>query len=298
MSTDSEPPPASRTIKATEFKAKCLKLMDEVAESGEEIIITKNGKPVAKLTPYREEPSVPTPQIRESMYGKDRGKIRILGDIVSPMPAEWFTDPDDSGEVTLLRLLDTHVLVWFREANPRLGNQAREDIDRAFREGDAAVSVISYWEITMRMQKGRIQLPSYPTAHGFRVLAQGLAGERPSGNSRERGHCYEGRTTDQYARRPLRPPHCRHGAGRPRACHRRRAHFDMARPTTALGRPTVRGRGSRSPLVADQPDPCVRALHPEQRPELVARCLHCFPAPLVAVHQGHGVGYAATISFR
>jgi len=33
MSTDSEPPPSSRTIKASEFKAKCLKLMDEVTES-------------------------------------------------------------------------------------------------------------------------------------------------------------------------------------------------------------------------------------------------------------------------
>ena len=48
MSTDSNPA-AARTIKASEFKAKCLKLMDEVAETGEEIIITKNGKPVAKL---------------------------------------------------------------------------------------------------------------------------------------------------------------------------------------------------------------------------------------------------------
>ena len=44
-----------RTIKASEFKAKCLKLMDEVAETGEEIIITKEGKPMVKLTPCREK---------------------------------------------------------------------------------------------------------------------------------------------------------------------------------------------------------------------------------------------------
>lgn len=43
----------AKTIKASEFKAKCLKLMDEVAESGEEIVITKNGRPVSRLTPYR-----------------------------------------------------------------------------------------------------------------------------------------------------------------------------------------------------------------------------------------------------
>ena len=44
-----------KTVKAAEFKAKCLKLMDEVAETGEPIIITKNGKPVSQLAPYREK---------------------------------------------------------------------------------------------------------------------------------------------------------------------------------------------------------------------------------------------------
>ena len=99
MSTDSEIPTTSRTIKASEFKAKCLKLMDEVAESGEEIIITKNGKPVAKLTAYKpaadEMPSQDRPK---SMFGIDRGKLQILGDIVSPMPPEWFTDLDESSD--------------------------------------------------------------------------------------------------------------------------------------------------------------------------------------------------------
>ena len=79
-----------RTIKASEFKAKCLKLMDEVAETGQEIVITKNGKPVSRLAPYREKP--------ESLFGIDRGKIEVLGDIVSPMPAEWFEDPGNSDE--------------------------------------------------------------------------------------------------------------------------------------------------------------------------------------------------------
>ena len=64
-----------RTIKASEFKAKCLKLMDEVAETGDEIIITKNGKPVSRLVPYREKP--------ESWFGRDRGKLKILDDIIS-----------------------------------------------------------------------------------------------------------------------------------------------------------------------------------------------------------------------
>jgi len=56
MVAGQENPNGPRTIKASEFKAKCLKLMDEVAENGEEIVITKNGKPVAKLTAFRERP--------------------------------------------------------------------------------------------------------------------------------------------------------------------------------------------------------------------------------------------------
>ena len=56
MVTGADKPRGTRTIKASEFKAKCLKLMDEVAETGEEIIITKNGKPVAKLSAHREKP--------------------------------------------------------------------------------------------------------------------------------------------------------------------------------------------------------------------------------------------------
>ena len=59
MSADSTIPPAIRTIKASEFKARCLKLMDEVAESGQEIVITKNGRPVSKLAPIRERPTAP-----------------------------------------------------------------------------------------------------------------------------------------------------------------------------------------------------------------------------------------------
>ncbi len=76
-----------RTITASEFKAKCLQLMDDVADSGIEIVITKHGKPVSRLVPYR-EPS-------RAFYGADKGRIQILGDIVSPMPAQWFEDPDN-----------------------------------------------------------------------------------------------------------------------------------------------------------------------------------------------------------
>ena len=88
MATESKQATSTRTIKASEFKAKCLKLMDEVADSGEEIVITKNGRPVSRLVPYREESKL--------AFGRNRDNIRILGDIVSPMPTEWYTDSEDT----------------------------------------------------------------------------------------------------------------------------------------------------------------------------------------------------------
>ena len=59
-----------QTMKASEFKAKCLKLMDEIQQSGDEVIITKNGKPVSKLVPYRKQAL--------TLLGLHKGKIESL----------------------------------------------------------------------------------------------------------------------------------------------------------------------------------------------------------------------------
>ena len=66
------------TIQASEFKAKCLALMDQVARTGETIVVTKNGKPVAELRPHR-------PPRAKSLIGLHKGQIDIRGDIVSPV---------------------------------------------------------------------------------------------------------------------------------------------------------------------------------------------------------------------
>ena len=76
----------SRTMKASEFKARCLQLMDEVAEQGGEIVITKHGHPVSRLVPYHEE--------EPAIFGADRDIIRIHGDIVSPIDVEWEAEAD------------------------------------------------------------------------------------------------------------------------------------------------------------------------------------------------------------
>ena len=81
MATESKQAPGTRTVNAAEFKATCLKLMDEVAESGEELVITKNGHPVSRLVPYRKKP--------KSWFGRDRDIILIHGDIGEPLDVEW-----------------------------------------------------------------------------------------------------------------------------------------------------------------------------------------------------------------
>lgn len=65
------------------FKAKCLSVMDTVQRTREPVVITKRGKPVAKLVPA-EEPD-------KSIFGSLKGKMKILGDIESPVepPEAW-----------------------------------------------------------------------------------------------------------------------------------------------------------------------------------------------------------------
>lgn len=71
----------NRVMKASEFKAKCLKLMDELNEHGGSITITKNGKPVAVLRSVQPRP--------RTLWGLHAGEVEILGDIISPVLEEF-----------------------------------------------------------------------------------------------------------------------------------------------------------------------------------------------------------------
>ena len=57
VATEGRTVTGERTMAATEFRARCYGLMDEVAETGREIVITKRGKPVARLVPFWKEES-------------------------------------------------------------------------------------------------------------------------------------------------------------------------------------------------------------------------------------------------
>ena len=72
-----------KKMAAGEFKVHCLKVMDEVQSKRQAVLITKRGKPVAKL--------VPVEQAKDDIFGFYKGKIKINGDVVSPAfsPEEW-----------------------------------------------------------------------------------------------------------------------------------------------------------------------------------------------------------------
>jgi len=73
----------TRTIPAGTFKAQCLAIMDEVQAKRQAVVITKRGKPVAKLVPVEEK--------KDEIFGFLKGKGKVVGDVVSPAmtPEEW-----------------------------------------------------------------------------------------------------------------------------------------------------------------------------------------------------------------
>ena len=75
-------------INAAEFKAKCLKLIDEVAATHEPLIISKRGKPLVKLVPIVDE----TPK---SLFGYMKGTVTIHGDIVASHNETWSAENGD-----------------------------------------------------------------------------------------------------------------------------------------------------------------------------------------------------------
>jgi prevent-host-death family protein len=77
-----------RHVAAADFKANCLRLMDEVARQRRPIVITKRGKPVAKLVPADDSPVDP--------FGCMAGTAKICGDIIGPIEdLEWTGDAEN-----------------------------------------------------------------------------------------------------------------------------------------------------------------------------------------------------------
>ena len=126
MTDATKPQPAAAA--APDFQAKLEPLLKMVAHQGKEIIITRNGYPIARVTPYVPQPGDPEfpaacelkvnpdaelaggeatdqnreePPVLEGFVNGKRFTLQIFGDIEGPMPAEWFGSPSAAGEASL-----------------------------------------------------------------------------------------------------------------------------------------------------------------------------------------------------
>ncbi|HTR83517.1 MAG TPA: type II toxin-antitoxin system Phd/YefM family antitoxin [Reyranella sp.] len=71
----------TKTMKASECKAKFLGVLDEVASTRERVIVTKNGKPVAEIVPFVDKP--------KSIIGALKGSVLYMGDLDEPTDEDW-----------------------------------------------------------------------------------------------------------------------------------------------------------------------------------------------------------------
>ncbi len=76
--------PKQREMGAGEFKTHCLQIMDEVSRSRTQVVITKHGKPIAKLVPYSEEAN--------SLYGCMGETVVIHGNVIDAIEEIWDAD--------------------------------------------------------------------------------------------------------------------------------------------------------------------------------------------------------------
>jgi prevent-host-death family protein len=70
-----------KTISAAAFKATCLEVLDTVAETRQEVVVTKRGKPVARVVPLVNRP--------DNIVGVMKGAIESYGDITGPLRVKW-----------------------------------------------------------------------------------------------------------------------------------------------------------------------------------------------------------------
>jgi prevent-host-death family protein len=73
-----------KEVAISEFKAKCLAIVDQVNKTKQPIRITRRGQPLAEVVPS-------SPITPKNLFGFMKGKMKIVGDIVSPAsdPEDW-----------------------------------------------------------------------------------------------------------------------------------------------------------------------------------------------------------------
>lgn len=72
----------TRIVGAAEFEAKCRHMIEEIATTGEPVVITRNDHPIAQLLPVSSNKP-------RSLFGAMAGRIDIIGDIEAPIDTDW-----------------------------------------------------------------------------------------------------------------------------------------------------------------------------------------------------------------
>jgi prevent-host-death family protein len=73
-----------KTVAITDFKARCLALLEDVASTGRPLLVTKRGKPLARVVPGA---GIAATRPQESLFGT----VEVMGDVISPVlpPSAW-----------------------------------------------------------------------------------------------------------------------------------------------------------------------------------------------------------------
>ena len=130
------------TVNIHEAKTHLSRLVERV-EGGQEIVIARAGRPVARLVPYRARTS-------PRMPGQWRGLVASPPTSIKPTSRSWIAS-------SLILLLDAHAVLWWLADDPTLGTAARWAITDPV--NDVLVSAASIWEIQIKRALGKLGAP-------------------------------------------------------------------------------------------------------------------------------------------
>ena len=68
-------------VSASQLKARCSAILEQVVERRQAVVVTRRGRPVARIVPIESEP--------RSLFGFARGTITVRGDVIAPIDVEW-----------------------------------------------------------------------------------------------------------------------------------------------------------------------------------------------------------------
>ena len=88
MTESADPQPIILTVSIEKFQEQCLEIIGQLAECGGTVYIFDGGEPIVQMTQFEEPPL--------HGYGSMKGQVKIHGDIVSPLPPEWYLSNYDA----------------------------------------------------------------------------------------------------------------------------------------------------------------------------------------------------------